>query len=100
MIYNLCQRIAELRASIGISQSELAKRLDVTRSSVNAWELGYATPQLRHIVEMSKIFNTTLDGMFNVPERVTVDITDLSEKEQRAVFDIVDCIKNKGDGDI
>lgn len=97
MIYNLCQRITELRTSLGITQSDLAKRLDVTRSSVNAWELGYATPQLKHIVEMSKIFNTTLDGMFNTPDRVTVDITDLSEKEQRAVFDIVDCIKNKGD---
>ncbi len=97
MIYNLCQRITELRTSLGITQSDLAKRLDVTRSSVNAWELGYATPQLKHIVEMSKIFNTTLDGMFNPPDRVTVDITDLSEKEQRSVFDIVDCIKNKGD---
>ncbi len=97
MIYNLCQRITELRTSLGITQSDLAKRLDVTRSSVNAWELGYATPQLKHIVEMSKIFNTTLDGMFNAPDRVTVDITDLSEKEQRAVFEIVDCIKNKGD---
>lgn len=99
MIYNLCQRISELRASLGISQSELAKRLDVTRSSVNAWELGYATPQLKHIVEMSKIFNMTLDGMFNAPDRVTVDITDLSEKERQAVFDIIDCIKGKRDRD-
>ncbi len=97
MIYNLCSRITELRTAFGITQSKLARRLDVTRSSVNAWELGYATPQLKHIVEMSKIFNTTLDGMFESPSRVTVDVTDLSEKERQAVFDIVDCIKNKGD---
>lgn len=93
MLYNLCQRIAELRTSFGMSQSELAKRLDVTRSSVNAWELGFATPQLKHIVEMSKIFGTTVDGMLNSSSRMLIDISDLTEKEQQAVFNIVDCLK-------
>lgn len=93
MDYNLCQRISELRNRFGITQSELAKRLGVTRSSVNAWELGFATPQLKHIVEMSKIFGTTVDGILNVTPKVVVDISDLSEKEQQAVFDIVDCLK-------
>lgn len=93
MIYNLCQRISELRNQFGITQSELAKRLGVTRSSVNAWELGFATPQLKHIVEMSKIFGTTVDGLLNASDKVFVDISDLSEKEQQAVFNIVDCLK-------
>ncbi len=95
MIYNLCQRIGELREQFGITQSELAKRLGVTRSSVNAWELGFATPQLKHIVEMSKIFGTTVDGMLNVSSKVVIDVSDLSEKEQQAVFDIVDCLKER-----
>ena len=94
MIYNLCQRIAELRALSGLTQSELARRLDVTRSSVNAWELGFATPQLKHIIEMADIFNTTVDGMLNTAARVMVDITDLSEKKQRLVINLVDCLKN------
>lgn len=97
MDYNLCQRISELRNRFGITQSELAKRLGVTRSSVNAWELGFATPQLKHVVEMSKIFGTTVDGILNVSPKVIVDISDLSEKEQQAVFSIVDCLKAQHD---
>ncbi|MBD5129135.1 MAG: helix-turn-helix transcriptional regulator [Ruminococcaceae bacterium] len=97
MDYNLCQRISELRNRFGITQSELAKRLGVTRSSVNAWELGFATPQLKHVVEMSKIFGTTVDGILNVSPKVIVDISDLSEKEQQAVFGIVDCLKAQHD---
>lgn len=93
MNYNLCERIGELRNKFGITQSELAKRLGVTRSSVNAWELGFATPQLKHIVEMSKIFGTTVDGILNVSSKVVIDVSDLSEKEQQAVFNIVDCLK-------
>ena len=95
MIYNLCERIAELRNTFGITQTELAKRLEVTRSAVNAWEMGFATPQLKHIVEMSKIFNTTVDGLLNTSSKVVIDITDLTEKEQEAVFNIVDCLKAK-----
>ncbi len=95
MIYNLCERIAELRNTFGLTQSDLAKRLEVTRSAVNAWEMGFATPQLKNIIEMSKIFNTTVDGLLNTTSKVVIDITDLSEKEQQAVFNIVDCLKNK-----
>ena len=93
MDYNLCQRISELRTRFGITQSELAKRLGVTRSSVNAWELGFATPQLKHIVEMSKIFGTTVDEILNVSPKVMIDITELTETEQQAVFNMVDCLK-------
>ncbi len=93
MIYNLCQRISELRTQFGITQSELAKRLGVTRSSVNAWELGFASPQLKHVVEMSKIFGTTVDAILNTSSQVVIDISDLSEKEQQAVYNIVECLK-------
>ena len=93
MNYNLCQRIGELRTRFGITQSELAKRLGVTRSSVNAWELGFATPQLKHIVEMSKIFGTTVDEILNTSPKVMIDITELTETEQQAVFNMVDCLK-------
>ena len=98
MIYNLCQRIGELRTQFGLTQSDLAKRLDVTRSSVNAWELGFATPQLKHIVEMAKIFGTTVDGLLNTDNRVMIDISDLSSAEQQAVFAIIDCLKAKHNG--
>lgn len=95
MLYYLGERIGELRKTFGITQAELARRLDVTRSSVNSWEMGLSIPQLKHIVEMSKIFNTTVDGLLNTSSRVVIDITDLTEKEQEAVFNIVDCLKYK-----
>ena len=40
----ICDRIKQLREQAGYSQAQLAKRLDVTRSSVNAWEMGLSMP--------------------------------------------------------
>ncbi len=93
MNYNLCQQIVNKRFEFGMSQAELARRLDVSRSSVNAWELGFATPQLKHVIEMARIFGTTVDSMLNISEDVTINISELNEEERQVVFNLVDCLK-------
>lgn len=95
ILYELCERIAVFRNNLGITQAELGKKLGVTRSAVNSWEMGLSIPQLKHVIEMSKIFNTTIDGMVTPSERVIVDITDLDQKEQQVIFNMVDCLKAK-----
>lgn len=95
ILYELCERIAVFRNRLGITQAELGKKLGVTRSAVNSWEMGLSIPQLKHVIEMAKIFNTTLDGMVSPSEQVTVNITELSPKEQQIVFSMVECLKEK-----
>lgn len=93
MIYNLSQQIVNMRFKMGMSQAELARRLGVTRSSVNAWELGFATPQLKHVIEMAGIFSTTVDNMLNISEEVTVNISDLNDEERQVVLNLVDILR-------
>lgn len=95
ILYELCERIAVFRNNLGITQAQLAKTLGVTRSAVNSWEMGLSIPQLKHVIEMSRIFNTTIDGMVTSSEHVTVDITDLDPKERQVIFNMVDCLKSK-----
>ena len=45
----LAERIKTLREQAGMSQEKLAKRLGITRSSVNAWEMGISTPSTQYI---------------------------------------------------
>lgn len=93
MNYNLCQQIVNMRFKTGMSQAELARRLGISRSSVNAWELGFATPQLKHVIEMAKIFNTTVDNMLNLTSEVSIDLSELNDEERQVVYNLVDCLK-------
>lgn len=93
MLYNLSQQIVNMRFKMGMSQAELARRLGVTRSSVNAWELGFATPQLKHVIEMAGIFSTTVDNMLNISEDVTINISDFNDEERQLVFNLVDILR-------
>lgn len=100
MNYNLCQQIVNMRFKTGMSQAELARRLGVSRSSVNAWELGFATPQLKHVIEMAGIFNTTVDNMLNISSEVSIDISELNDEERQVVYNLVDCLKKARAGNI
>ena len=39
MVMDISERIRELREVIGITQSNLASALNISRSAVNAWEM-------------------------------------------------------------
>lgn len=61
----LNEKIMNLRKKEGLSQEELAEKLNVTRQTVSKWELGTITPKMDKLTEMSKVFNTTVDELIN-----------------------------------
>ena len=56
-------RLYELRKQKGLSQEELANRLDVTRQTVSKWELGETAPDIKQAQILSQIFNISLDEL-------------------------------------
>ena len=63
MIY---ERIKKLREKQGYTQTELAKMLGVTRSCVNAWEMGISVPSTQSLVQLAQNFRdgkATFDGV-------------------------------------
>ena len=52
MIINTAARIKELRLKNNLTQTEMAKRLYVTRSSVNAWEMAISIPSTEKSTEL------------------------------------------------
>ena len=54
-------RIKELRIEKGILQSDLAKRLKMGQATVSNWETGRHEPDQNALLEMSKIFDASID---------------------------------------
>ncbi len=57
----LAEKILKLRKESGMSQEELAEKLNVSRQSVSKWESAAAYPELDKILELAKLFGVTTD---------------------------------------
>ena len=79
MIISISERIKELREKQNITQSSLAKKLNITRSAVNAWEMGISIPNVEKLVELSSLFNVSVD----------------SEEEKKLVLNLVNILAEK-----
>lgn len=96
MIYMICDQIRYLREKFGLSQSELARRLGVTRSSINAWESGLSAPTAVYLVEMSKLFHVSVDYILGLETNHRLNLSNFTEEEIRILYSLVDYFdKNK-----
>ena len=55
------ERFRELRKKSGLSQEELAEKLNVLRQAVSKWETGAAVPTADKLAEIADFFGVTLD---------------------------------------
>ena len=53
-LFSLAEKIKILREKSGLTQAEIARTLGLSRSSVNAWEMGLSVPSTQYIVELAK----------------------------------------------
>ena len=63
-------RIKELRKEFGLSQVELAMRMEVTKQTISNWENENIQPSIDMLVGLSNVFNVTTDyllGLDDVP---------------------------------
>lgn len=91
----VADRIKQLRLSNNMTQTELAKKLNITRSSVNAWEMGISTPSTAYIVELAQLFHISTDYLLGLSYNISLDISYLTEKEIQLVYDLVQYFRNK-----
>ena len=81
------ERIKMLRESHNISQAALAKRLGITRSSVNAWELGLNVPSTQYKV--------STDYLLCVAKTQTLDLTGLDEEDIAVLYALATYLRRK-----
>ncbi len=90
----LSDKIKMLRENAGITQSELAKSLGLTRSAINAWEMGLSVPSTQYITELAKYFNVSTDFLLGMEESATISVSGLTDKQISAVLNVIQCFKD------
>lgn len=78
----LKENIKQLRKSKGLSQEELAIKLNVVRQTISKWEQGLSVPDAEMLITISEVFETPVSILLgeNISESEVDEIKAISEK--------------------
>ena len=91
----VADRIKGLREKQGLTQSQLAKKLGLTRSCVNAWEMGISVPSTQGIVELAAIFDVSTDYLLGIDRTASLSVEGLQEEDVQMVYDLIRHLRKK-----
>ncbi len=85
----ICETIKALREKAGYSQTSLARELNVTRSSVNAWEMGISTPTTQYIISMAKLFHVSTDYLLGQEPTLSIRLEGYTQEETDLIYGLL-----------
>ena len=98
---NIGERIMALRKEKSISQTALAKRLNVSRQAVSKWEQGTSSPDTERLIQLAEILGTEVEylatGTHPEPGSVVLNIVETVERveEKIVVKEVIRHVRRK-----
>jgi len=88
MIYDLSDKIRELRKQKNLTQAQVAERLGITKNAVNSWEKSASSPTLKNVAELAGIFGVSTDYLLGVNQRLTLDVSEFDDLQREAMLSL------------
>ena len=94
-IYDRGLRLKKLREKRRLSQQEAADRLEVTRSTISAYERNTKTPSVDMLVRPAILYHSSVDFILGLEDRTNIYVDDLSESQQAPVVKMIDILRTE-----
>ena len=87
-------RIKELRKEFGLSQVDLASRMEVTKQTISNWENENIQPSIDMLVGLANVFNVTTDYLLGLDDVPRLSIEGLPLSFAAHLAQIIDDFRN------
>lgn len=94
-------KIKKLRETKGMTQSDLAKKLNISDKTVSSWENGTRLPRMGMVESISEILGVSKSDLFEnkesqpLVEQALQRINNLSKENQKKAIDYLDYLISK-----
>lgn len=82
MVYDFGYRLRDLRKSKHMTQEQVARRLNLSKTSISAYENNLKTPSLDVLMELSVLYHVTSDYILGLDNRKMLHIDGLTSRQQ------------------
>ena len=88
-MYDLGCRIKELRTQRGMSQKELATRINKSKSAVCGYESEAQVPPLEVLVSIASVLNVSLDYLVGFEMEMPISLSGLNTRQKEVINQII-----------
>ncbi len=92
---NFGQTLRNLRTSAGMTQAELAKQLNITKSVVSYYELQERIPSPEILIKLATIFHVTSDYLLGIEHKRVIDVSGLTDEDMQFLMITIDTLRRK-----
>lgn len=98
MIKDLSHKLKELRISHNLSQSDVAKTLEISPSIISGYETGERTPSTENLLALSYLYKCSTDYLLGKTKdlpSVVLDTDGLNNKQIKVLQDLLKVMKHE-----
>jgi len=91
MVVVFGETLRNLRLSKGMSQGQLAKKIDISASMVGRYENGTRMPSFDTFISIARIFGVTADFLLGleIPGDSPFDLEGLTDSQVQSIFAVI-----------
>jgi transcriptional regulator with XRE-family HTH domain len=82
MIFDFGYRLRELRESKSLTQTQTAKRLNLSKTTISGYENNIKTPSLETLTKMAVFYGVSTDYILGLENRRMIPIDGLTESQE------------------
>lgn len=86
-MYGFGKRISSYRKNLGLTQEDLAERLNITAQAVSKWENEISFPEIIMLPHLAEELNTTIEKLFGNEKDYINSVSEIDNNESRFPLD-------------
>jgi transcriptional regulator with XRE-family HTH domain len=92
---NLGERLRALRLEKHITQTEMSRRMGVSKAMISSYELEQRQPSYGILIKFAAFFGVTTDFLLGLDKVRTISVEGLSEREMGIVANMIEVLRDR-----
>ena len=88
------KRVKEMRKAKKLTQTELAKLLDTSKTTISGWENESYLPSVKMLIALCKVLETSSDYLLGLDDVPTLNLEGIGSEEVKQLRTLVDILKS------
>ena len=91
-MYDFGLRLKRLREKHNLSQSQVAKRLGITRAAISSYENNISLPSVNVLAELALLYRVSTDYLLGLDNRTAIVLEDLTPRQSAVIQEVMDTL--------